>query len=49
MIREEYAQGPSTGKRYLVIVLRLRLAGELFTCVITVDNAFHEISEIQNP
>ena len=33
---------------YLLIVLRLRLASELFTCVIAVDNAFHEVSEIQN-
>jgi len=33
---------------YLLIVLRLRLAGEVFTCVIAVYNVFHEISEVQN-
>ena len=31
-----------------MIVLRLRLASKLFACVIAIDNAFHEVSEIQN-
>jgi hypothetical protein len=33
---------------YLLVVLRLRLAGKVFTCIIAVDNVFHKISEIQN-
>ena len=41
-------RGKSKWKPYLLIILRLRLASELFACVIAVDNAFHEVSEIQN-